>query len=169
MRKIGSVPIFRVADRIALGFAFAGVCALGIATLVLMVDIALRKSVGFSITGTIDMLQLAQMFCVFFALPAAFLRESHVGVEFTTDWLPPRARAAVKALAALLSAALLAAILWYSLGQAAIQLRQEDRSVTLGIPMLAYWAPLLVGSALSTAAALLVAARHARDATRRPA
>ena len=52
--------------------------------------------------------------------------------------------------------ALLCAILWYSWGQAVIQVRQGDRSVTLGIPMAAYWAPLLLGTALSMLAALVV-------------
>jgi TRAP-type C4-dicarboxylate transport system permease small subunit len=122
----------------------------------LMVDIGARKTIGFSILGTIDLTQLAQVACVFLVLPLVFLRESHIAVDFITDRLPPRLRAAVHIVSALLSVALLAAILWYSWQQAAIQVRQGDRSVTLGIPMALYWAPLLLGTALSIFASVLV-------------
>ena len=125
----------------------------------LMVDIAARKTVGFSILGMIDLTQLAQMACVFLVLPLAFLKESHVSVDFITERFPPRARAAIECFSALLAVALLAAILWYSWGQARIQVSQGDRSVTLGIPMAAYWAPLILGLALSIVASLLVLAR----------
>jgi TRAP-type C4-dicarboxylate transport system permease small subunit len=83
-------------------------------------------------------------------------------VDFITDRLPRRARAGIQAASALLGAALLAAILWHSVGQALIQFRQGDRSQTLGIPMLWYWAPLVAGVALSVLAVLLVAARALR-------
>ncbi len=122
----------------------------------LMVDISTRKTIGFSILGTIDLTQLAQVTCVFLVLPLVFLRESHIAVDFVTDRLPPRLRAAVHAVSALLGVALLGAILWYSWEQAAIQVRQGDRSVTLGIPMALYWAPLLFGTALSMLASVLV-------------
>lgn len=122
----------------------------------LMVDICARKSIGFSILGMIDLMQLAQMTCVFLVLPFAFLRESHIAIDFITERLPARLRAAIEAGSALFAIALLAAILWYSWGQAAIQARQSDQSVTLGIPMAAYWTPLIGGMALSLFAAALV-------------
>src|SRR5690606_21331662 len=137
--------------------ALVGVLALMAAMAVLMVDIAARKTIGFSVLGMIDLQQLAQMACVFFVLPLAFLRRSHISVDFVTDRLPPRALAAVELASALLGIALLGAMLWYSWEQAAIQHAQRDRSVTLGIPMAAYWAPLLLGPALSVLALLLTA------------
>lgn len=125
----------------------------------LMVDICARKSIGFSILGMIDLMQLAQMACVFLVLPLAFLRESHIAIDFITERLPERLRAVIEAGSALLAIALLVAILWYSWGQAAIQVQQSDQSVTLGIPMSAYWAPLIGGMALSLLAAGLVFAK----------
>jgi TRAP-type C4-dicarboxylate transport system permease small subunit len=132
------------------------VVALMAGVAVLMVDISTRKTLGFSILGTIDLTQLAQVTCVFLVLPLVFLRESHIAVDFVTERFPPRVQAAVHVVAALLSVALLAAILWYSWQQAAIQVRQGDRSVTLGIPMALYWAPLLLGTALSILASIFV-------------
>jgi TRAP-type C4-dicarboxylate transport system permease small subunit len=151
-----------LADRALSWVAYAGVLALMLAVAVLIVDIATRKSIGFSILGMVDINQLAQMACVFLVLPLAFLRESHITVDFITDRLPARWRAAIEAFSALLGAALLAAILWNSVGQALIQLRQGDKSQTLGIPMIWYWAPLVAGTALSMLAVLLVGARAMR-------
>ena len=151
-----------LADRGLSWVAYAGVLALMLAVAVLIVDIATRKSIGFSILGMVDINQLAQMACVFLVLPLAFLRESHITVDFITDRLPARWRAVIEALSALLGATLLAAILWNSIGQAHIQLRQGDKSQTLGIPMIWYWAPLVAGTALSMLAVLLVGARAIR-------
>ena len=146
--------MLRRADRIALGLAFFGVCVLGLATLALMADIAMRRTVDVSITGIVDVTQLAQMFCVALAMPMAFLRESHVGVEFITDPLPKRWLVAVKGFAHLVGAVFMAAIAWYSLKQAGIQVDQGDKSQTLGLPVAIYWAPLIAGALLSAAASM---------------
>lgn len=136
--------------------ALVGVLALMAGTAVLMVDISTRKTLGFSILGTIDLIQLAQVACVFLVLPLVFLRESHIAVDFIADKLPPKLHALVEIASALLGIALLAAIFWYSWEQAAIQVRQGDRSVTLGIPMLFYWIPLLGGTLLAILASVFV-------------
>lgn len=149
------------ADRGAQWLAAAGIALLMLMTLVLMADISTRRTLNFAILGTIDLTQLAVVLAVFFALPLAFLHESNVNVDFFTNRLPPRVLAALNCVVTLLSSALLAAILWYSFVQARIQVAQGDKSMTLGIPMLVYWVPLLFGTALSIAAALLVAAREA--------
>lgn len=148
--------IERLADRALSLIALGGVLVLMAGVAALMVDIGARKSVGFSILGIIDLTQLAQVACVFLCLPLVFLRESHIAVDFVTEKLPARLRALVELVSALLGIALLAAILWYSWGQAAIQAAQGDRSVTLGIPMWLYWAPLLFGVFLSILASLFV-------------
>lgn len=150
----GSDPDY--AERVAVWLAAAGVGALMLAILIVTADIVTRKSLGFSIRGTIDLTQLAQMACAFLALPYVFLRESNVSVEAFTDRLPRRAQRVVRRVAATLTLALMLAITWYSLLQAGIQMSLGDKSVTLGIPILAYWLPTLAGMALSCAAAAIV-------------
>ena len=152
------------ADRLARWLAYAGMAALCAGVLVLIADIAARRTLGFSILGTIDLTQLAVMWCVYLAMPLAFLRGTHVAVEFVSDALPRPLRRACRLGAAALSAAFLGAAAWYSLAQARLQLAQGDQSVTLGIPMGWYWAPLLAGLAASAAAALLVLWRELREA-----
>ncbi len=149
----------RLADRVALGLALFGVCVLGLATLALMADISMRRTVNVSITGIVDLTQLAQVYCVALAMPMAFLRESHVGVEFITDRLPGAALRGVKGFAHLMAAAFMAAIAWYSVQQAGIQINQGDKSQTLGLPIALYWGPLIAGATLSAAASLLLSVR----------
>lgn len=131
-----------------------------ITIVVVIADISTRKSLGYSIRGTIDLTQLAQMACAFLALPYVFLHQSHISVDFVTNWLGPRALATVRVAGALVTLGLLVAVTWYSYAQAAIQIGQGDKSVTLGIPILAYWLPTLAGMTLSCAAALIVAVRE---------
>jgi hypothetical protein len=49
---------------------------------------------------------------------------------------------------------------WYSHKQALLQIGQGDKSQTIGIPIVWYWGPLLIGSAFAVAAALLLALRY---------
>ena len=151
--------MMRLADKLALGLAFFGVCVLGLATLALMADIALRRTIDVSITGIVDITQLAQMFCIALVLPMAFLREGHVGVDFITDPLPPYALLILKGCVHVLSGVFLAAIGWYSFKQAGTQIVQGDQSQTLGLPIALYWAPLLVGTVLAALASFLLAVR----------
>ena len=137
--------------------AYLGMLLLCGAMLVVIADIAARKSIGFSILGTIDLTQLGVMGCVFLSMPLAFLRGTHVGVEFVTDRLPAPLLRALKCVVGLLGAAFMLALAWYGLGQARIQLAQGDVSVTLGIPMILYWVPLLVGCLGSAAAGAIAA------------
>lgn len=148
-----------LAERVAGWFAAAGVGALMLAIVVVMADILMRKSLGFSIRGTIDLTQLAQMTCAFLALPYVFLRESNISVEAFTNRLPRGVQRLMRLIAALITLALMLAITWYSFSQAGIQIGQGDKSVTLGIPILAYWLPTLTGMALSCAAVAVVLKR----------
>ena len=144
-------------DRIARVLAYLGMVMLCGAMLVVIVDIAARKSIAFSILGTIDLTQLGVMGCVFLSMPLAFLRGTHVGVEFVTDRLPAPLLRALKCAVGSLGAAFMLTLAWYGLGQARIQLAQGDVSVTLGIPMILYWLPLLVGCFGSAAAGAIAA------------
>lgn len=156
----------RAADRLFGWLALAGVLVLLAGMLAVIADVVSRKWMGVSITGTIDIQQLAQMICVFLVLPLAFLREANISVEFATDRLPRRLLALVRCLAQLLCVLLLAAIAWYAFQQAAIQVRNGDKSQTLGIPFALYWAPVVAGTALSAAATLLLALKSAIAAAR---
>lgn len=156
----------RAADRFFDRLAFTGVLLLMTAMLVVMADIVARKWFGYSIRGTIDIQQLAQMACVFFVLPLAFLREANITVDFITDRMPARMQSVLRCTVQVLCALMLAAIAWFSAEQAAMQIRSGDRSQTLGIPLVLYWVPMLAGTVLAVAATLLLALKSALAAAR---
>ena len=110
--------------------------------------------------GITDIGQLLVMSCICLAMPFAFVREGHVGVEFLTDPLPPRLLTALKLLVALISCVFLSVLTRYAIAQAALQIGKGDTSMTLGIPIVWYWASLLIGFTVSTFACALHAVRY---------
>jgi TRAP-type C4-dicarboxylate transport system permease small subunit len=152
--------LYRRAEAFARVIAYAGVMLLVATMLVTVADIVLRHTLKIAFFGVIDITQALVMAAAFAAIPFAFFSGQHVAVEMATDPLPRRALDVVKAVAALLAALFMLACLRYGWIQAAQQYGYGDRSQTIGIPTLWYWGPLLLGCALSTIAALLVALRH---------
>lgn len=146
-------------DRVGEWIAYTGMILISVAIVASIVDIACRKTIGFSVTGINDIMQLFVMACICLAMPLAYIREGHVGVDFVTDALPARALATLKFLVALLTTAFVAMLTYYAYGQAVQQINQGDKSQTLGIPILFYWAPLLIGMGVSAIASLLLALR----------
>jgi len=153
--------LYNAANRFFRRCAYAGVGLLCIATLLTVADVLTRRSINVTIAGLVDITQLLVMGCVFLVIPYVFIVEANVGVEFVTDKLPPRALAWVKSAAAASGVLFMALAAWYSGKQAWLQIGQGDKSQTIGIPIAMYWGPLIAGSALAVAAALLLALRYA--------
>jgi TRAP-type C4-dicarboxylate transport system permease small subunit len=153
--------VYRLADALARWLAYAGVGALALGAILNVFDISARRSIGFTVPGMVDLTQLFVMACVFLAIPHAFMREAQVGVDFLTDKLPPRALAALKSLIAVVSAVLMGGSMTYSAAQAQRQIESGDMSQTIGVPIVWYWLPLLVGLGLAAIACLILAARYA--------
>jgi TRAP-type C4-dicarboxylate transport system permease small subunit len=143
--------------RYAAWFAMALLCC---AIVISVVDVSTRRTIGWSIPGLVDLTQLFVMSFVYFSIPFGFMREANVSVDFVTDRLSRRGVALVKGVCALLGAAFMAGITWYSWIRAAQQIENGDASQTIGIPFGWYWGPLLAGGALSVVAALLQAWRY---------
>jgi TRAP-type C4-dicarboxylate transport system permease small subunit len=153
--------LFRLLARCAEVLAFAGMLLISVSIAVSMVDIVARKTTGWSVLGITDIGQLLVMSCICLAMPFAFVREAHVGVTFVTDPLPPRALSALKLAVALLSCVFLVMLTRFAFAQAWVQIGKGDMSMTLGIPIAWYWASLLTGFTISTAACVLHAVRCA--------
>jgi TRAP-type C4-dicarboxylate transport system permease small subunit len=152
------------ADRFFRWCAYAGISLLCAVTLLTVADVLTRRSIHITIPGLVDITQLLVMGCAFLVIPYVFLTEANVGVEFVTDRLPPRALAWVKAIAAGGGAVFMALLTWYSYKQAVLLIGQGDTSQTIGIPIVWYWGPLLFGSALTVAAALMLVLRYSISA-----
>lgn len=146
--------------------ALAAFACLAAAALVTCLDIALRRFGG-AVVGVVDLVQLLVMAGAYLAIPFAFLRDGHVTVDLLTARLSARAAAACRALGAGLSLVFLLAIARYGFDAALQQHAYGDRSHTMGIPILWYWTPLLVGATLSVLATALIFVRELRSVVRR--
>lgn len=159
----------RLVDRLrsaAAALAHIAVAILIAAAVLTAIDVSTRRSLGSGIPGMVDITQMLIMACVFLAMPYTFFVEGHVGVETFTDWLPPRALSSLKAILAMAKLGFVAALAWYSGVQALLQIDNGDKSQTIGIPILLFWLPLLVGLALSAGVCALLILRHGHDAVR---
>ncbi|WP_440995831.1 TRAP transporter small permease [Arhodomonas sp. SL1] len=160
--------VHRLVERFLGWVAGAGVVVLGMAIVLTVADIIARALLGRSLSGLVDITQLCVMVMAFWAIPYTFMRGGHVGITAATDWLPPRGRALLDALAAIAGAALVALIGIYGYEQAVMALRYGDSSQTIGIPMIWYWGALLSGCALSLLATVVIAAGRLATIVRGP-
>lgn len=164
------VALFHAAQTAMRWLAYAAVALLSCAMLVTVADVALRaaakgalyltgEGLQVAVPGVVDIVQLFVIATAYFAIPFAFMTDNHVTVDIVTDRLPWRLRYSLHALGALIGVALMAAILVYGwdkmLGQVGSLTSQE-----IGIPIVWYWVPLLVGAALSVVATALVFVRN---------
>ncbi|WP_120495475.1 TRAP transporter small permease [Kiloniella sp. EL199] len=119
------------------------------AMLITTVDVVLRKIDNVGIYGTIDLVQLMVMSAAYLSIPYAFMKKSHVAVSILSERMPEKAAALCQALGMVLCVIFMSAIAWFGFQQAEQQHQYGDISITLGLPMIYYWIPVLVGSALS--------------------
>ena len=138
---------------------FGIACLIGVIGIV-VTDIVLRRSLGYTVIGTVDLTQLCVMAAAFWSIPYAFMRNAHVRVDLVTEKLPRRGRALLDGLAALTGFGLLALLLWMSWDQALLRWEYGDQSQDLGIPMIFYWLFLLSGFLLAGIATLALALQH---------
>lgn len=126
-----------------------------IGVLLTITDIVLRSVSTLTVAGMVDIMQLCILTGAMLAIPHAFLTDQHVAIDLFADLMPRGLQLALRIAAAFLAVAFLSGVLWFSFGQAMNE--AGDRSQTIGIPMIWYWAPFLAGIALSVFANVVLA------------
>jgi TRAP-type C4-dicarboxylate transport system permease small subunit len=150
--------MMRWVDRVIEGLAIFGVAAYAAAALVTVADIVGRRF-GLPVDGVVDIVQLCIMAGAWFVIPWAFVAGAHVSVDFVQARMPETLARMVEILAALMAGALLLLMLRYGYDAAIMQRLLGDRSQQLGIPIIWYWAPQLLGQALAVLAVVSVLIR----------
>jgi TRAP-type C4-dicarboxylate transport system permease small subunit len=145
----------RIFNAMVRSLAILGVVCLCLAVGLTIVDVALRRTAGVAIVGVADLTQLAVMYAVYFGIVYAFIDRSHVAVTVVTDLLGPRVKSLVSAFWWGVGIPVLCFMAYAAWQQAAMQYQFGDLSQTIGIPMSFYWAPVLIGLALSVPASLV--------------
>lgn len=134
--------------------ALAGTGALGFSAVLTMIDIVLRSVSDMTVFGLVDIVQLCVMVGAMMAIPYGFVADQHVSIDIFTSRLPARVQAGLRIFSALLGAIFLAGVFWFSFAQMRVEYGYGDRSMSIGIPMVWYWIPLLASVALSAVANL---------------
>lgn len=111
-------------------------------------NVVVRYGTNHSLAATEELLTGGFVLLTVFGAAIAARRGQHLAVELITDLLPAALRRAVIVLATLLSAALLAASVWFCWQLVLNQMGTGMRSYGLGLPLWWYSAALPLGFAL---------------------
>jgi TRAP-type C4-dicarboxylate transport system permease small subunit len=144
----------RALRRLIAFLAAAGVAAYGAAAIVTVADV-LGRRVGLPVDGVVDLVQLFVMAGAWLVMPFAFMTGAHVGVDFLVQRMPRVPATLLRAAALAVALVLLALMLVYGYRTAGMRMMFGDKSQQLGIPIVWYWGPLILGLGVSTLGALL--------------
>jgi TRAP-type C4-dicarboxylate transport system permease small subunit len=150
-------------ERFTKSLSLIGTAALVIGVLLTMLDIGLRSVSTLTVRGIVDIMQLCVLVGAMLAIPHGFVADQHVAIDVFAERMPVKVQIVLRVFASVLATLFLAGVFWFSLQQAITESTGGDRSQTIGIPMMWYWAPFLVGIALSVIASILVIVRLLRD------
>jgi TRAP-type C4-dicarboxylate transport system permease small subunit len=134
--------------------AALGVAAYGAAALVTVGDVVGRRF-GLPIDGVVDLVQLFVMAGAWLVMPFAFMTGAHVGVDFLVERMPRAPAVLMRAAAMAVAVVLLGLMFGYGYQTAGMRMMFGDRSQQLGIPIVWYWAPLILGLGVSALGAIL--------------
>ena len=134
--------------RATLFLALAGTGAFLLAVALTVIDIALRSVSQLTVYGLTDIVTLCTMAGAMLALPYCFAADQHVSIDVFTNRMSPRMQRYLAVLAYLLGFVFLSGVFWFASQQMLTEYGYGDRSQSIGIPMVLYWVPLLIGIGL---------------------
>jgi TRAP-type C4-dicarboxylate transport system permease small subunit len=139
--------------------ALAGTVAFLVAVMLTVIDIGLRSVSTLTVHGLTDIVTLCTMIGAMLAIPYGFAVDQHVSIDVFTSRMPQKLRQVLLIFAALLGFVFLGGAFWFAIDQVKTAYSYGDRSQSIGIPMVWYWLPLLVGLGLASLVNLWLALR----------
>ena len=137
----------------------AGTLAFLVAVMLTVTDIVLRTVSTYTVQGLTDIVSLCTMIGAMLAIPYGFAIDQHVAIDVFTMRMPRAVQHWLRLASYFLAAAFLGAVFWFSVEQMLTVYEYGDRSQSIGIPMVWYWLPLLVGLAISVVVSLWLLVR----------
>ncbi len=134
--------------------ALAGTLAFLVAVVLTVTDIVLRTVSTYTVQGLTDIVTLCTMIGAMLAIPYGFAVNQHVSIDVFTMRMPKGVQRWLQLASYVLAAAFLGAVFWFSVKQMLTEYDYGDRSQSIGIPMVWYWLPLIVGLAISVVVSL---------------
>jgi TRAP-type C4-dicarboxylate transport system permease small subunit len=126
---------------------------------VTIIDVSMRLLLNELVLGSVEIVQLALVCCVFLALPETFARDEQITVDAVDQLSTPATVRWLRRIAAILTVLLLFVMAARTVPPAMDTIEVGDRSSDLLIPFFWYWLPIVIGVSASAVAALVVAVR----------
>jgi TRAP-type C4-dicarboxylate transport system permease small subunit len=142
--------------------ALGGTVAFLVAVALTVVDIALRSVSSMTVHGLTDIVTLCTMVGAMLSIPYVFATGQHVAIDMFTTRLPEPVQGWLRVAADMLGLVFLAGVFWFGTQQMLTEYEYGDRSQSIGIPMVWYWAPLIAGIGLAALVTLWLALRDLR-------
>ena len=115
-------------------------------------DIGMKNLFNRPIKGTFELVELLLVFTVFLGFAEVFRSDSNICVDVADQMLSPKHAAVLKIIGGFASLVFLALMGWAMLGPAMDTVTYPQWTQETGIPLYAYWAPILAGTALAIVA-----------------
>jgi TRAP-type C4-dicarboxylate transport system permease small subunit len=144
--------------------AIAGGLIMLSSAIMVVVSVAMRWFISYSVPGDIELVQIASALAVFCFLPLCQGRRGNIMVDTFTTKLPPRIRDGLDALWDLVYALMMGIIAWRLVVGAWDSLRSNTVSMMLNLPVGWAIAACSVMAALLTLVAVATATRKLRGA-----
>jgi TRAP-type transport system small permease protein len=155
-------------QRIATWLGLVAALALAFMMLFTTAAVVLREFAGQPVLGVVDIMELALVVCVFFAIAATFFRDEHIVVDVVDRMLPAGIVRGLRLTAWLFAAGLMAASL-YGMAPAALEkLNSTEVTMTLSIPRYIHWIPILISFVLAFIASVWLIVGTRGQGKRRP-
>ena len=139
-----------------------GALALAAMILLTIADILMKNLFRRPITGVFELVEFLMVIVVFFGMPEVFRSQSNICVDVADHLVEGKARAAIRTFGALTSLFFLLILGWAMLSPAWDTIAYPQNTQEVGMPMFAYWLPILAGTALTIFMAAVVGWLHVR-------
>ena len=119
-------------------------------------DIGMKNLFNHPIKGTFELVELLLVFVVFLGIAEVFRSDSNICVDVADQMLSPKHAAVLKVFGSFASLVFLVLMGWAMLGPAMDTVTYPQWTQETGIPLYAYWVPILAGTALAIVASAVV-------------
>jgi TRAP-type C4-dicarboxylate transport system permease small subunit len=126
------------------------VAALALVAMMLLTiaDIVMKNLFHRPFSGTFELVEFLMVIAVFFGMPEVFRLQSNICVDLIDYLVKVSAQAVIRVFGALASLLFLLILAWAMLGPAWDTVAYRQNTQEIGIPLFAYWLPILLGTAL---------------------
>lgn len=143
-------------------FGYAAALVLVFMMLFTTVAVLMRQLFDAPILGVVDVMELALVACIFFAMPGVILRDENVTVDIIDQAVSARVRAGLRLVGLILTLAFLVLMMIEMIQPALDKLTDHEVTMTLGINRFVHWIPIISGFALSIVATVAVLVHYLR-------